>query len=210
MTIDTMLFDLDGTLADSAVLTIAAMGALAPGESLPIPTDEAIRAAVGYANPEFYYRLFPGHPQEKIRAFGEKIEAHELEIMPSVRGRLLFPGCREMLSALHSRGVALFIASTGDMGHVHAVIDQTGIRPFFSGIYCNEPDKEGMIARILAEHGGKSAVMVGDMEKDSAGARANGLPSIGACFGYCPRGARGFDRYIDTPGELVPLASFSR
>ena len=47
--------------------------------------------------------------------------------------------------------------------------------------------------------------MVGDMKKDCEGAAANGILSVGACFGYCIRELAEFDLYIDSPMDLLGI-----
>lgn len=203
----TVIFDLDGTLADTAIITIEAFRRLTPGSGLPMPEPEDIRAAIGYANPEFYDRLYPGFPTSAVRALGSRVEEEELKLMPELAGELLFPGVRELLAALRHKGIRLYIASTGSAEHVEAVVAHTGIGGFFVNILCGEPDKAGMIGRILAAGDPADFLMVGDKAKDSEGANANGIKAIGACYGYCSRGQYGFDRYIDAPHELLALVS---
>jgi len=43
------------------------------------------------------------------------------------------------------------------------------------------------------------------MKKDTDGARANGIKSVGACYGYCLRELADFDYYIDEPLQLLEL-----
>lgn len=201
----TVIFDLDGTLADTAVITIEAFRRLAPGSGLPLPEPERIRAAIGYANPEFYDRLFPGFPTQPVRALGRRVEKEELRLLPEFTGELLFPGVRELLAALRDKGIRLYIASTGSAEHVDAVVAHTGIGGCFADILCGEPDKAGMIGRILGAGDPADFLMVGDKAKDSDGARANGIAAIGACYGYCAQGEYAFDRYIDTPHALLTI-----
>ena len=198
-----VLFDLDGTLADSAIVTMAAFGRAAPEVGLPVPGEETVRAAIGWANPEFYHKIYPQGPAGKVALLGERVEALELALLPTLGTDMLFPGVRAMLERLRAAGLPLFIASTGSAEHVDSVVDNAGIRPLFEAIYCGEPDKVEMVARILRMHELAGAVMVGDKRKDSDGARASGIPSAGACWGYCRRGEEGFDHYLDEPEQVA-------
>jgi phosphoglycolate phosphatase-like HAD superfamily hydrolase len=49
--------------------------------------------------------------------------------------------------------------------------------------------------------------MIGDMKKDYEGARANGIVSLGACYGYCREDKTNFDFYISTPSDLLNFLS---
>lgn len=201
--VHTVIFDLDGTLSDSAILTLHAFNVAAPKYGFPVPTEEEIRRATGYANPEFYYILFPGYPREKIFEMGQFVEQEELRLLPEVGDKLLFSGCRELLVCLRKHGVRLHIASTGDHGHVCSILKQTGITSFFDSISCGQPDKTEMLREITKDGKREGYVMVGDMAKDSTAARANRIVSIGACYGYCQAETSDFDHYIGSPMELL-------
>lgn len=206
--IHTVIFDLDGTLSDSAVLTMAAFERVAPVYGLPVPSLEAVRGAMGHANPEFYYILFPDFPRDMVYDMGNSVELEELRVLPSVGGRLLFKGCRELIACLKEHGVQLYIASTGDREHVFSVLSETGIIGFFDKICCGRSDKIEMLREITEDGDKDGYLMVGDMGKDHDGARANGILSVGACYGYCKRELTDFDFYIDEPFELLSYCTF--
>ena len=209
---------MDGTLADTAELTMAAFASVLPSFGVPVPALATVRAAVGYSCPEFYFRIFPDLAKETALAIGDATEAEEDRLSPGFPGDLLFPGVRALLTELHNRGVPMYIASTGSEAHVCSTLGKAGIGGLFARVLCGRPDKAGMIAEIIAggitgfvvsgddkmilndTQANHNFIMVGDMQKDVEGARANGIPCVGARYGYCTGG--GFDLYIDAPGEL--------
>ena len=203
--IHTVIFDMDGTLSDSAVLTEAAFRLIAPGQGLPVPSEDAIRRVMGNATPEFYYMLFPGFPRDVINETGKLVDEEELRILPSFGDRLLFPGCRELLVRLKENKIRLYLASTGAEAHVSSVLGGTGIIDLFEKISCGRPNKTGMLGEMVQGGDREGYVMVGDMQKDHEGARANGIVSVGACYGYCKRELTDFDYYIDAPLELLEI-----
>jgi len=203
--IHTIIFDLDGTLSDSALLTAPALQKIAPEHGLPIPSEEAIRSATGTPNPEFYYTLFPDTPRDKVRTIGNKVEKEELRILPSLGDKLLFKGSRELLEHLSKNGIRLCIASTGDRDHVFSILNETGIINLFNTISYGKPNKTGMLREIIGDDNKNSYIMVGDMIKDYQAARANGILSVGVCYGYCKRDLADFDYYINTPSELLHM-----
>jgi len=203
--IHTVIFDLDGTLCDSAVLTMAAFESIVPAHGLKMPSEASIRRTTGYPNPEFYHILFPDSPKDLITGMGQMVEQEELRITQQVSGRLIFPGCRDLLAILKQRGISMKIASTGDERHVYSVINETGIGDFFETVSCGQSDKTEMLKK-LTEKGDRSCyLMVGDMKKDYEAARKNNIRSVGACYGYCRRDLSDFDHYIDTPLELLDI-----
>lgn len=195
------IFDFDGTLADTAKLTMAALRAIAPGLGLSLPGDEHLRATIGFGGLDFYNALYPGADEQTRQALRDKLEAEEQRLHSSLKGQLLFPGCREMLFALRGAGARLYIASTGGPGHVHPLLAQEGIAPLFQDVYCGERDKTGMLKAIIGGAGGP-CVMVGDMSKDHRAAHANGISCIGACYGYCVPRPNTFDYYVYKPQDL--------
>ena len=200
--IHTVIFDMDGTLSDSALLTVTAFTNIASKHGMPIPSEEAIKRAMGNATPEFYYILFPDFPKDTVRDFGKFVDEEELRILPSLKNRLLFSGCLELLTLLKNKGIFLYLASTGAKDHVLSVLQGTGIIDLFDKIACGRPDKTEMLGEMIQGRGREGFVMVGDMQKDHEGARANGIVSVGACYGYCRRDMTEFDYYIDAPLEL--------
>lgn len=199
---DAVIFDMDGTLTDSALLTAEAFRVVAPSLNMEVPSVERIREVTGYADPEFYDRLYPDEPTERVRTLGAQIEEQELALLPNLNSDLLFPGTRQMLETLQTLVPALYIASTGSKEHVEALLYNAGIYDMFREVHCGEPDKEDMVGRIV-KSGGKNMILVGDKGKDSSAARANNIPSIGVCYGYCQQGKYDFDHYVDSPSELL-------
>jgi len=95
-------------------------------------------------------------------------------------------------------------AENGVKTHVYPLLRAMNIVSYFAAVYCGEADKVAMLGRIIKppkEHW----IMVGDMGKDLEGARANGIPCAGACYGYCVRGREPFNWYIDTPIQLLDI-----
>jgi len=203
--IHTVIFDLDGTLSNSAILTLAGMEYAAPKFGLTMPTEAEIRRATGHPFPDFYYKLFPDNPRDTVYEMGQVFEQEELRLLPSLGDKLLFDGCRELLAVLADAGKRLCIASTGDYDHVHGILNATGIIDLFDAVECGRPDKFDMLREMTASGEKSGYIMVGDMMKDSQGARANGIVSVGACYGYCRRELGEFDYYIDAPMELMDV-----
>ena len=199
-----IIFDLDGTLADTAVLTMKAFENLAHLYGLPVPSMETIRRAMGYQNPEFYNHIYPNEPEESVRLLGERVETEEQRLLPAFKADFLFPGVRELLAELKILNYPMHIASTGSEDHVYSILNKEGIKEFFTKVVCDKPVKTGMIAEIIGSGAKEDFIMVGDMKKDIEGAKANGIIIIGACYGYAQKDS-GFDMYIDTPAELLDI-----
>lgn len=201
-----IIFDMDGTLIDSAKIAIPAFAGVCPEFGLKVPDDEALISVVGYANPIFYFKLYPDEDKAKLLKFGEKIEAAELEITGTIGEGLLFDGVYKMLEILNKKGCRLYIASTGDKDHVYSCLKACGVFSLFEGIFCGKPDKEIMVAEIIKNDRDGNWIMVGDRRKDSVAAKYNNIFSVGAAFGYCAKeDFDEFDAVIYDPMDLIPL-----
>lgn len=203
---EVIIFDMDGTLVDSGRPSILAMNRCAENYGLPILQPAAIIRAVGIANPEFYYTLYPDYDRDTVFRFGQEVEAAEEEYVKKEGESLAFEGILPLLASLQSMGKKLYLASTGDESHVTLCLSVTGMRRFFLDFLYGEPDKTEMLARILNRHPGETAVMIGDTQKDSDAAKRNSIPCIGAGYGYCfPDRHHLFDVVAHRASDLLAL-----
>jgi len=199
-----IIFDLDGTLADTARATIAAFAEVAPEFSLPIPNPDAIRSSIGIANPMFYYSLYPAYNRKRVLACSREIEQAEEKCIRLLGRKILFDGVAEMLDELSSMGKIIHLASTGDPRHVDAVLQSGEIAHHFQSVNCGKADKEDMVRDIIGGISAGEWVMMGDHQKDIAAARANSIPIIGAGMGYVRERDRAyFDWIVPEPHAFV-------
>lgn len=202
-----IIFDMDGTLIDTVLATAAAFRQLAPLHGLPLLIEEEIRVMIGVANPEFYLRLFPSYPPDRVLAFGREVEHLEAELIRGLGKNMVFPGVEDTLKSLREQKIRLSIASTGDRNHVHTALESTDLSQYFEEICCGEADKTQMLRRLCA---GKPEdfLMIGDTDKDSSAARNNKILSVGALFGYCTaETGRGFDLLAKSPQDILSFAA---
>lgn len=202
-----IIFDLDGTLIDTALATISAFEQLVQRHRLPMPQKQDIQNMIGVANPEFYLRLFEGYDRNQVLNFGHDVELLEAELIQSLGKKMLFPGVENMLASLLQKNIRLSIASTGDEHHVNTALESTDIKQYFSKICCGEADKTAML-KILCAGQPCECLMIGDTEKDSAAAERNSIPSVAARYGYCSeKVAQRFNFSAATPGDILLLLS---
>lgn len=199
-----VIFDMDGTLVNTNRMTARAFEELAAQFGLAVPPAQVIQDAIGLADLEFYREIYHGETDDKLRPFGEAVEAREGELGRQMGEDVLFEGVSQMLRKLTEAGKQLYLASTGSQRHVSDMLASGGITGYFREIRCAQPDKRAMTAEILANAGGGSAVFVGDTLKDVQAARANGIPVLGAGYGYVKKAERKcFDRVFDTPDAML-------
>ncbi len=103
----------------------------------------------------------------------------------------VYPGIPQMLAALKDSGRTLCVATSKRRDFAERVVEFLGLRKFLPTIYGALPgggldDKKDMIAELLRVEGYDQAatIMVGDRMHDIRAAKANGLQSVGALWGY--------------------------
>lgn len=204
MSIKHIIFDMDGTLSNTAIATAAAIKQVNDKYNLPKITDEHIRNTMGIGGLEFHATLFPTLPMETLLKVEQDVDRLEEEHIVKMGEKMLFDGVKDMLAKLTARqNITIHIASTGSKRHVHATLTATGIYDLFTSISCDEPAKIDMVKKIVGNSDPAGWAMVGDMYKDSEAARGNGILALGAEFGYLVKENFSlFDYVLSVPGDI--------
>lgn len=208
-----VVFDLDGTLADTAGdLMFALNHVLALDGIPPLPVDQA-RLLLGAGGRALIERGYAsaGHSLDKAKLehlFRIFLEIYEANIAVHTR---LFPGVLPALDRLEQRG-ARFAVCTNKMEQASLkLLDELGVAARFAAIcgqnsfaFC-KPDARALLSTI-AKAGGRAdqAIMVGDSITDIATARNAGIPVVAVDFGYTdkPVATLGPDRIISHYDEI--------
>ena len=198
-----IIFDMDGTLSDTAKATAGAVEQVCIKNGLnPVPL-ERIYEAMGLADLEFYAHLYPGMTCEMLKKIGDEIEEIEESTIRKLGSDMLFKGVYGMLEALQKNGNDLYIASTGGDDHVEATLSASGVKMFFKKIYCGRPEKISMVKEIVSGSPTDNWIMIGDMYKDSEAAKTAGITALGAGFGYLKEKDRPlFAAVLDKPMDV--------
>jgi phosphoglycolate phosphatase len=184
-----VVFDLDGTLIDSAEAILASLrGAFAECGVTPLrsitadivgpPLDETLKLLAGCEEPALIARLAGAFKHSYDTGGALKTEA--------------YPGVGDMLRAVHAAGMKLSIATNKRIHPTRLIIEHLGWADIFDSIYALDivspplPNKAAMLGRLLIDKGIDTcrAVYVGDRIEDFEAAEANDLPFIAATWGY--------------------------
>lgn len=184
---ETVLFDLDGTITDSA-----------PGILDSIEYALTQYGCGSYKRADLY--RFVGPPLiESFMSFipcsredAEKclVWYREFYTREGMFRNVVYPGVVETLSALRARGVKIALATAKPEVYARRILDHFELTPLFDGIYGATLEegrnrKDQVVAWALSHLPDPSRViMVGDRADDVKGAAANGLSCIGALWGY--------------------------
>lgn len=209
----TLVFDLDGTLAETAPDIMAALNTRLEAEGLaPLPLAAA-RNLVGAGARALIERGFRAAgrelaPEKLDSLFEALLEDYLTHI--AVRSHL-FEGVEPALRNLSGAGHGLAICTNKPEPHAVALVGKLGVAPLFRAIAGREtfafckPDPRHLTETIRAAGGdSRAAIMIGDSRTDVETARAAGIPVIGVSFGYTdiPMAALGPDRLIDHFDQL--------
>ena len=189
----TLVFDLDGTLVDTAPDLIAALNFVLEGEGLPpIPLHSA-RNMIGAGARKLIER---GLESEGRAASVKDINRMTVDFVEYYAAHIAdasrpFEGLEGALDELSSHGFRFAVCSNKLEWLSKRLLDQLGLSARFAAICggdtfgVSKPDPD-ILRQTVARAGGRLAttVMVGDAGTDIGVARRAGVPVIAVSFGY--------------------------
>ncbi len=199
-----MVFDLDGTLVDSAGDLATGINQtlerLAPGT--PPLSRDTVRSFIGNGARKLVARSLAAagltlSVEETMPLFVDSYRRCLLETT------VLYAGTEEALDRLGDRMLAVLTNKPGDLSRV--ILKQLGVARCFFRVYgggdlpAAKPDPAGLL-RLLAEAGVApgETLMVGDSAVDVRTGRAAGTRTVGVSYGFDPAGLQ-----VDPPDLMV-------
>ena len=213
--IRTIVFDLDGTLIDSAADLTEALNRVLIEHKLPIVTPAAVRHMVGDGAVRMIERGFAAAG----RAFDEGLPESLRQAFLDHYGDCLtdstvaFDGVVAALEALAGEGLRLGVCTNKPQAMSETILEHLDLARFFASVLggdslgVRKPDPAHLLATIRRAGGEVgAAVMVGDSHTDVAAARAAGVPVVAVSYGYThiAPAELGADAVIDHFDDLIP------
>lgn len=189
----TVVFDLDGTLADTSADLIAAANAAFAGMGASVRLDPVADAATAFRGGRAMLRLglarlgsagdeaaVDRHYPDLLRAYAAAIDVHTR----------LYPGAREAVVGLKAAGYRVAVCTNKPEALARELMTRLGVMADFGALIgadtlpVRKPDPEAL-RECVRRAGGDPArcLLVGDTVTDRETARAAGVPSVLVTFG---------------------------
>ncbi|WP_207455596.1 HAD hydrolase-like protein [Herbiconiux sp. SYSU D00978] len=206
-----ILFDLDGTIADSAPGITSSLAHTFETLGLPVPSPAEL---VKYVGPPLLeaFEEFEGFTRDQAERALQIYRAHYYE-----KGALdstIFPGMPEVLAAVHDAGIPTSLATSKPEYPATMILDHAGLTGYLDIITGASEDEvrsakkdvvEEALRRLRARGVDLSnPVLIGDRHHDVEGAAVHGVPTIFVEWGYgSPAEQVGAVDVVSTPSELA-------
>ncbi|MGL5363500.1 MAG: HAD family hydrolase [Bosea sp. (in: a-proteobacteria)] len=188
-----VVFDLDGTLAETAPDIMRVLNVILVKEGLPALPVAKARDLVGAGARALLERGFRVHGRELSPERLETLFLDFLEIYAEspVADSHLFEGVAGAMKQLSAEGYLLAVCTNKPIRHTQLILDAFGVADQFAFVagrdtfdFC-KPDPRHLTETIRLAGGNPArAVMIGDSRTDISTAQAADIPVIAVPFGY--------------------------
>ena len=135
-----VILDMDGTMVDNMGIHMEAWQSLFRELGLNLTLDQVGDKAYGRSL-HVIHRVFPNRfTEEEVRELiHRKEEAYRDIFLPRLQ---LLPGLEKLINSLHSKGLRMGIGTGADRPKVDFLLDNLGLRDFFSALNFLQPDQK--------------------------------------------------------------------
>jgi phosphoglycolate phosphatase len=210
-----IVFDLDGTLIDTAPDLISCLNEIIMAEGLEAVDAEAMRPQVGFGSRVMLSRAYEMAGKhlldEKLDLLVKDFIKLYGENMPG--SSKPFDGVLDAMSALRDKGFKFAVCTNKTEILANKLLDALDISQWLEAVTgqdtfsIRKPHPDHLLKTIEMAHGtAKQAIMVGDTPTDFSTAKAASIPVIAVDFGYCDSPVDEFepDKIISHYSEMTP------
>src|SRR5258708_32447571 len=208
-----VLFDLDGTLTDPREGILGCFKYALKKLQIAAPADRELERFIGPPLWESFSTLCgsndKGVVEQAVVLYRERFAAK------GMFENRIYPGIADALASLQQTGAQLFVVTSKARVFAEPIVEHFGLSRFFRSVHGSELDgsyaeKSELIARTLSSESlaADETVMVGDRAHDVIGAKANGVFSVGALWGFGSREeltSAGADLLCRSPKKILDL-----
>ena len=209
-----VLFDLDGTLIDTAPEMHLSMNALLEEEGLdPLPY-ESIRPHVSNGVMGIFNNTFDETPKLGGRRFNRYLDIYEEHLGMNAQ---VFPGMGEVIGTIESKGIPWGIVTNKSKRFAIPLLEKLDLFDRASCVVCGDttdkikPDPEPINHALLLLNikNSKNSFYIGDSKKDVDAAKAAEISSIACTYGYISDHEKpeswDANYYVNRPIEIINI-----
>ncbi len=184
-----LVFDLDGTLVDSAIGISASLSSAFKAAGREMPLGDLAKV-VGPPINVIALRLEPSLTPDEVTVIEKEYRA-EYDAN-GWRSTTAFAGVVEGLMRLRRTGLRLFVVTNKPRIPTQKMLEHLGIRVAFEAVLTRDTripkyaNKTEMLAELMRNYGLEAEItaMVGDTSEDQEAARDNGVRFVHVTYGY--------------------------
>jgi phosphoglycolate phosphatase len=220
--IDTVIFDLDGTLIDSALDVGAAVNRVLVEQGFDPIDDQAARNLMGEGGKAMVAKAFRLRGHELTEATLLRLTRRFVDHYRAdpIGRTTLYEGVAEVVAALHEQGISMAVCTNKFEQPARDILEALGLSRYIGDVAgadtfsVRKPDP-GHLLHLLRRLGRAptNAAMVGDSIHDVQAAKAARIPVVAVTWGYTIEPAASFgadvliDRFSALPEALRGLAA---
>ncbi|MCW7552235.1 HAD-IA family hydrolase [Endozoicomonas gorgoniicola] len=217
--IEGVLFDLDGTLMDTASDFVTVVHQMQTDDQQPLLDASIIRNNVSAGSRrlvQLAYQLEPGSEETELQR-NRLLDYYDRLIKQADRSNpaQLYPGIPALLDALDNKGIPWGIVTNKPEPYAHILVEQSLLMQRCHTLICPEnvsqakPDPEALLlASKQAKCSPEATIYVGDHERDIIAGRRAGMFTVTAHYGYITPQEQPFswqaDLDIQQANQLLP------
>lgn len=184
-----IIFDFDGTLADTTALILWTCRSAIDTLGMAKRTDSECKATIGLPLREGFRQLYPDASDTElakcVETYRRIFNDNKKSLIPK-----LYPGVKHTLEELRKLGIEMSIASSRSNASLTEFCEVNSLSPFFSLILGADdvtkakPDPEAVLKTLaLLDRSPDSTLVVGDMPVDIAMGKRAGCSTVGVTYG---------------------------
>ena len=203
-----IIFDLDGTLWDSAFMVVKAFNDEIKNypETDFVLTEEFLKSQMGKTAEEIAKVFFPDIPVQRGMYFMKVCSDRECAYLSQYGGKL-YPKLKETFQTLKKRNIHLYLVSNCDEEYIQAFIHAHHLENVFDDTECHgntDLPKGDNIKLIIERNHIDNAIYVGDTQGDCDASHYAQIPFVYAEYGF--GNVEDFDYRISVIEEIIAVS----
>ncbi len=184
-----ILFDLDGTVMDSAEGITNSVAYALKRWNIEVASNTELQGFVGPPLHASFEKYFGFSPEQALEAVDEYRVYYRKQ---GIYEQYVYEGIPELLAELRARGKKIILATSKPEDFAKHILEHFGLIHYFDLVAGASMDssrtKKSLVIEYALEQFGvtdtSECIMVGDRDLDVIGARAHGIDCIGVLYGY--------------------------